>query len=146
MWDIVSDGVKGCQICFPRTIPHTPSLKTGSGVYMFCVFVDKRIPTTVKCRSKFRQLIDSQAVLCQTYAPKLGEMFPCGLFPPKAIVMLAFVESSDAAEGNLPPRFLTLKIPDTFGFLFQRRKVPTCPDSLGSSLTGLGRPLPAVSS
>lgn len=58
MWDIVSDGVKGCQICFPRTIPHTPSLKTGSGVYMFCVFVDKRIPTTVKCRSKFRQLID----------------------------------------------------------------------------------------
>lgn len=76
-----------------------------------------------------------QMTLFQTYAPKLGEMFPCGLFPPKSIVMLAFVESSDAAEGNLPPRFLTLKIPDTFRFLFQRRKVPTCPDSLGSSST-----------
>ena len=59
-----------------------------------------------------RCLLDRhQAVLCQTYAPKLGDMFPCGLSPPKAIVILAFVEFSAAADGNLPPMLLTLKIP-----------------------------------
>ena len=55
-----------------------------------------------------------QLTLSQIYAPKLGEIFPCGLSPPKAIVMLVFVEFSPAAEGNLPPRFTALKIPDTF--------------------------------